>query len=184
MSEKKTLIDRIPFISKLKKIKGFEYIVIGLICVLVLLIYFASSAGGSKQNISSSGVEERTSSSTYATELEKKLCSVLSQIKDAGKVSAMVTLESGSEIVVATSTEERANTSSSSSNSTQSNTKVESPVIVNNSPLVVMEYYPKIKGVIIVAQGAKDVKVRLELLRAVQTLIDVDTSHIEILAGN
>ena len=181
MSDKKSLLDKIPFIAKLKKIKGFEYVVIGIIFVLVLIIYFA--AHSSPQSTSDSN-QEHNNSAPYAKELENKLCNVLSQIAGAGKVSAMVTLESGGEIVVATSTEERVNTSSGSSNSTQSNTKVESPVIVNNSPLVVMEYYPKIKGVVIVAQGAKDVKVRLELLKAVQTLIDIDASHIEILAGN
>ena len=181
MSEKKSLIDKFPLLSKLKKIKGIEYIIIGIICVLVLIIYFTvhTSTTGT-----SSTKDEKTISSAYAQELEQKLCSVLSEVAGAGKVSAMVTLEGGSEIVVATSTEERVNTSSGSSNSTQSNTRVESPVIVNNAPLVVMEYYPKIKGVVIVAQGAKDVKVRLELLKAVQTLIDIDVSHIEILAGN
>ena len=181
MTEKKSLIDKFQFFKKLKKIKGIEYIIIGLVCVLVLIVYFISS--NAKDNVTSSNTGQVTSASLYAQELESKLCNVLSQIDGAGKVSAMVTLESGGEIVVATSTEERINTSSSTSNSTQSNTKVESPVIVNNSPLVVMEYLPKIKGVIIVAEGASNVKVKLELLKAVQTLIDIDYSHIEILAG-
>ena len=184
MNEKKSLIDKFSFISKLKKIKGIEYIIIGIVCVLVLVIYFATNTNHTGTSYQTSGQEQKTNSTSYAQEIENKLCNVLSQVKNAGKVSAMITLESGGEIVVATSTEERENTTQGTNNSTKSNTKVESPVIVNNAPLIVMEYFPKIKGVVIVAQGAKDVKVRLELLRAVQTLIDVDASRIEILAGN
>ena len=111
--------------------------------------------------------------------MEDKLSKVLSNVSGAGKVSVMLTLESGSEIIVAKTKEERTNTSSNST----SVTVVESPVIVGKEPLILMEILPKIKGVIVVAQGANDVAVRLELLRAVQALIDVDSNKIEIFVG-
>ncbi|MGI6213207.1 MAG: hypothetical protein ACOYIQ_01475 [Christensenellales bacterium] len=39
---------------------------------------------------------------------------------------------------------------------------------------------PKIKGVIIVAEGAQDVAVRLNLIRAAQTVLDIKSDTIEV----
>lgn len=180
MSDKKSFFEKFPFLEKLKKIKGIEYIIVGVICVLVFVIYFSAIANDKNSNKQS---DNNSNISLYAQELENKLSKVLSQVYGAGEVNVMVTLESSSELIIATSTEERVNTSSGTSNSTQSTTKVEKPIIINDSPLVVMEILPKIKGIIVVAQGANNVKVRLELLKAVQTLIDVDANNIEILVG-
>ncbi|MBQ8749118.1 MAG: hypothetical protein IJZ29_01425 [Clostridia bacterium] len=177
--EKFNLASKFPFIEKLKKIKGIEWIIVVIACLIVFLIYFSTSSTDVKENSSASSL----TSSAYAVEIEEKLCKVLSNVKGAGNVNVMITLESGTEIIVATSKEERTNTSSSSNNTTQSVTVVESPVIVGKEPLVLMEILPKIKGVIVVAQGANDVAVRLELLRAVQALIDVDSNQIEIFVG-
>lgn len=174
------LISKIPFLNKIKSIKGIEWIVISLACVLVFIIYFSMSAN---ENNSSSTVTAVSSSSQYAKELEDKLCNVLSNVAGAGNVSVMVTLECGTEIKVATSKEERTNTSAGTNNNTQSVTIVESPVIVGKEPLVLMEILPKVKGVIVVAKGANNVNVRLELLRAVQALIDVSANQVEIFVG-
>ena len=175
-NDKQGLISKFKFIEKLKKIKGIEWIIVVVACLVIFLIYYSSSfskSGTSDTNISVS------SSSQYAKEVEDKLSKVLSDVSGAGKVSVMLTLESGSEIIVAKTKEERTNTSSNST----SVTVVESPVIVGKEPLILMEILPKIKGVIVVAQGANDVAVRLELLRAVQALIDVDSNKIEIFVG-
>ena len=176
--EKKSLLDKLPLLNKLKKVKGIEYIIVGIVCLLVFVIYFTTMSNGNSSNNTT-----KTTPTNYAEVLETKLGNVLSQVAGAGKVSVMVTLENSGEIIIATSTEEKTNISSGSSNSTQSNTKVEAPVIVDDQPLIVMEYYPKIKGVLVVAQGASSVKVRLELLKAVQTVVDVDANQIEILVG-
>ncbi len=42
----------------------------------------------------------------------------------------------------------------------------------------------KITGVIVVSSGAENVKVKLDILRAVQTVITEPTTNIEILVGN
>ena len=184
MSEKNkiglNIISKIPFLSKIKNIKGIEWIVICSLCLLIFIIYY-SSITNDKASINYSN--PTSSTSEYAKEIEEKLCNVLSNVAGAGKVSVMVTLECGTEIKVATSKEERTNYSSGTSSNTQSVTVVENPVIIGKEPLVVLEILPKIKGVIVVAQGANNVSVRLELLRAVQTLIDVNSNQIEIFVG-
>ena len=178
--EKGSLLLKIPLLKKLKNVKGIEWIVVGLGCLIVFIIYFSTS---NSNTVSSSSSISYSSSAEYAKELEQKLSAVLSNVSGAGKVSVMVTIESGAEIKVATSKEERTNSSSGTTNNTQSVTIVESPVIIGKEPLVLMEIMPKVKGVIVVAQGASNVSVKLELLRAINALIDVDASQIEIFVG-
>lgn len=180
-NDKKSIFEKIPFLLKLKKIKGIEYIAIGVLCLFVFVIYFSSITKNDSKSLSTSG--QNISYSAYANELEQKLSKVLSKIQGAGKVDVMITISSSSEIVVATSTEEKSNISSGSSNTTQSTTKKEEPIIIKDTPLIVMEKLPEIQGVIVVAQGAQNVKVRLDLLKAVQTLISIDVNKIEILVG-
>ena len=136
----------------------------------------------------SSNIFKKTSTTTttidYSQQIESKLEKVLSNIEGAGDVSVMVTVESSPQLVIATSKEEKT-TSNNSTNSNSNNiTVVETPVIVTkngvSSPLVLQEIQPKITGVIVVAQGANDAKVRLELLKAVQSVLNIEISCIEI----
>lgn len=46
------------------------------------------------------------------------------------------------------------------------------------------EVVPKVSSVIVVAEGAKDYKVKIELLKAVEAILNLPTSNIEILVGN
>ena len=180
VNEKKSKSKLISFFQRIKTVKGIEWVVVGVACCLVLLIYFSTSFSTSSEDTTNVTI---TSSSTYAAELEAKLSKVLSNMNGAGTVSVMITLESGAEIVVATSKEERTNSSTGSSNNTQSVTIVETPIIIGDEPLVLMEILPIIKGVIVVAQGAGNIQVRLELLRAVQALLEIDSNNIEIFVG-
>lgn len=178
-STKDTIIDR------LKKLKKSEWIVIGVMIAVALLIYYNSTK--MFNNTSDNDIQISNSISTtsqYISDLESRLSNVLSKIYGAGNVSVMISIASGSEIVVATSSETKTNTSTGTSNSSQSNTIVEKPIIIGDEPLVLFEKLPQIKGVIIVAQGANNVQVRLEMLKAVQALLDVDADNIEIFVGN
>lgn len=181
MSEKSKLLNKIPFIQKLKNIKHIE-IYVAVIFVLVLIaIYFTGNTFTSSTN---TNTNTSTSTFEYADYMENKLSKLLSGVDGAGKVSVMLSLEGTSEIVYATSTEEKTNTSSITNGSTSNTIITTEPIFASGQPIVVKEYLPKITGVIIVAQGAGDIKVKLELLQAIQTLLDVAPSKIEILVGN
>lgn len=167
-------------------------IAVMVVILAIVLIVFLNLSSNSKTNLTNSSVTnfnslEYVSSAKYVNNLESKLVSVLSKVKGAGQVEVMVTLESGPELKIATSVDERTNTSTSSSTTTTSVTVIENPIIITQNgqsqPLVLMEIMPKIKGVIVVAQGAGSTKVKLELLEAVQALLDVPSSNIQIYAG-
>ncbi len=180
MSDKKTIKNKLTdMLEQLKKGKKSEWLVVIVLIIVALLIYTSASSLFNNEES-----EAKSSTNEYVASLEARLGEVLSNVKGAGKVSVMITVESGSEIVIATSTEEKTNTSSGTSNSNQSTTIVEKPIIIGDEPVVLIEKAPKIKGVIVVAQGASNIQVRLELLKAVQALLEVESSNVEVFVGN
>ncbi len=173
-------------IKKFSNIKGIKIVVPLILLVLVLTIYYSFFNDSSKKTSSFSSISY-TSSLEYSQLLEDKLKSVLSSIKGAGNVNVMITLESGPELKIATQTDERTNTTTNASGTTTSITVVEEPIIITQNgeetPLVLMEILPVVKGVVVVAEGAKDVGVKLQLLEAVQALLSLSSGNIQILTG-
>ena len=52
--------------------------------------------------------------------------------------------------------------------------------LVSGKPVLLKEKMPEIQGIIIVADGAGDTSVRLEIIRAVQALLKVPNGKIEV----
>lgn len=57
----------------------------------------------------------------------------------------------------------------------------ETVVMVGGKPYVINEYLPTVEGVIIVCEGADDVKVRMQVTDAVVTALNVSADKIKIL---
>jgi stage III sporulation protein AG len=120
--------------------------------------------------------------------IEEKLAATLSQIEGAGDVEVMITYESTSEIVPAISVDKQTSTMTDnrdSGTSTTSTENTQSEVVTvggssGSSALVLKEISPKIRGVIVVAEGADDITVRLNLLGAVQTLLNVGPRQVDV----
>lgn len=195
MAEKKFLGLFSKFIEKLKKIKHLEIFLVIIFIALVLLIWFADFSGGNKQkgtNVSTSD-GDISNLSKYTKDLEDRLSTVLSNIDGAGKVSVMITFDGNSEVILATTTDEKSTTNTTTSqggtkNDSQTKTVSSEPVLINQNgqttPIVLMEIMPKIKGVIVVAEGANNVRVKLDLLKAVQALLAVNSGQVEIFKGS
>lgn len=190
--KKESLWQKIPFFKKLKSIKNIEIVIAVLIICVMLLIYFSSFGSSSNQtnNNSSIGDIKYTNAEEYVKDLEERISNTLSKIDGAGNVSVVITLSSSSEIIIAKDVETTTHTESITENGVTTKTEkivvVEKPILVDGSdgdePLVVLEIMPKIAGVVVVAEGAKDVNVRLNLLKAIQALITVPSGNIEILS--
>ena len=111
--------------------------------------------------------------SLYVEMLETKLSNTLSEVEKAGDVTVMITLESGIETVLATKI-----TKTETQNGTEI---VETPIIVNGKTVIIKENLPKIKGVLIVAEGASDIAVLRKIQQATTSLLDIELNQIEIL---
>ena len=175
------------FFEKLKAIKHIEIIIAVIFIAIVLLIYLSSGSAGIFNSSNTNDVVEDEISTTitqYTKDMEEKIVSVLANIKGAGNVSVMLNFEQGSELKIAYTTE----TITKTENAIETTTVTQSPVLVTNdnttSPIVLQEILPKPKNIIVVASGADDVNVRLELTRAVESLLNLPSSAIQIFTGN
>lgn len=178
--EKKNLFGNVKFFQKLKSIKHIEIIIAVVLGAVVLLIYLSTFGSGGKKTSSSF---QATGATEYASMLETKLENIIKQINGVGNVSVMVTLESGPEYVYATDEEQKTNTSEEKGTIITSTTETKTPITISNEMVVVKEIMPTVGGIVVVAGGADNTKVKLEIVKAIQALVNVPQSSIEVLVG-
>ena len=188
--KRKTLFE--GFITRLKRIKHLDIILTVLFIAIILLIYFStfsSSSTNVKENNTQSQLgQNQTISQTnnnsllnYANQIECRLEGIIGQIKDAGLVKIAVSFDGEIQTVIAYTTKIE-----ELENGTKTETK--SPVLITNKdgqtePIVLETIMPKVKSIVVVASGAKNTNVKLEILRAVQAVLGLPSSNIEIFAG-
>jgi len=180
-------------IDRLKKTKNIEYYIFVLAIAIVISLlgnWFQSGKGGEVEVSSDAAItmnEEPKDDSS--TDMEKRLKEVLSVIQGAGKVEVMITYKAGRETVPAVNTiESNTQTEEQDSNGgirrvsqTDINTQPVSLTGPNGSqPLIAKEIEPEVQGVIVVAEGADDIRVRVELQQAVQTLLGISSNQVEV----
>lgn len=161
--------------KKLKSIKNYEIIISLIIICIVLLIYFSVNGDGKK--------EEKVTESvniSLTDGLEERVGNVLSKIEGVGEVDVLITFSSSAEQVTANTQNSHSTTTSNQNNSTTTSTTTSSPIISNQNVIVLQEKMPEIIGVIVVAEGADNPKVKINILSAVSTALDIDKNSIQI----
>ncbi len=128
---------------------------------------------------------------SYEQQLENRLKSIYEAVEGAGKVSVMVTLAYGREIVVAedsvTQQSVTAEKDGQGVSREQQNTNAQGTKIIINGqngqsqPLVLKELEPKVEGVIIVAQGGDNIYIAEALIRATQTVLGIEPHKVQVL---
>lgn len=127
------------------------------------------------------------------SEIEIDLESILSKIKGAGRVEVMVTFYSGNESVPAAdvNTSENNTQEKDKEGGTRSVKQIDkdSKIIYEENqgtkkPFIVKELLPKVKGVVIVADGAGDAEVKSNLSMATAALLEVEAHKIQVFQRN
>lgn len=154
-------------LEKIKTNKKFQFFLI-TICLLIALVFIFKDVFFQNKN------EIDDSVNSYVSNLETRLSQTLSKVDGAGKVSVVITVESGMETVLATKITVTENSYGKET--------VETPITVNGKTVVVKEMYPKIIGVLIVAEGANKISVMTKIQQAAVSLLDININQIEILA--
>lgn len=157
------------FLTKLKENKKALYIVACVLTILLVLLVF----GGSVFAKNDKNSKKTDSVSVYVSDLEEKLTRILKDVDGVGKVTVVLKVESGSETVLAV---KKTVTETSSGTET-----VETPILVNGKTVVLKELYPKISGVLIVAEGAGNFSVLRKIQQAAVSFLGVELNKIEIL---
>lgn len=168
------------FLNK-KNLKILILIIVGIIALILLMGVGNKEEVAKNQSVNSDNSYVTTLQ--YCRELEGKLENLLSQVSGAGNVKVMISVEGSPELVYATSDDNKTSSSSSGSTVTSSS----NPIIVESNgsanPLILTENLPDVKGVIVVSSGAKDIAIKLDILNAVSTLLNISTDKISVLKG-
>ncbi len=155
--------------QKAKGIKNFEIILALVIIAVAVIIYSIVSAAGDAETTEETGLEER-------------LAEILSEIDGAGEVNVMITYAGTANKITATETDTHSTTTNVSGTETTTVTTTTEPVMQGSEALILGEKMPEVVGVLVVAEGAKDVKVQLRLRDAVATVLGINPNSIQILS--
>lgn len=174
--------------------------IIGAICLIAGSVLFQDSstkrlAGNDNLYKEKSDAVEtlKQSDEVPKNEVENSLKSILSQIKGAGKVDVMITFYSSNEAVLAIDEKTSDNTtqekdkeggSRAITQADKENKVIYEETEGNKKPYVVKEILPKVKGVVIVAEGAGDIEVKCSLAKATEALLDVAPHKIQVFQRN
>lgn len=167
--------------------------IIGLIFARDFNFLDSSSKESTSETMKNNFIEKDNVLKTEEQMLEARLKEILEKIEGSGDVDVMITFEMGSEIVPAADiVENRDRTEENDSNGgvrmVTSENYTESIITTNNSgesnALVLKEIKPKVRGVIVVSQGAKDVRIEKQLYDAVKTVLQISGNQVQIYAKN
>lgn len=145
---------KIKWIEKLKSIKHIE-IYITIIFAIILILIFFSSTSSSK---SSSG-SYKSNPVTQETTITNYISNMESRLE---QILSQINGASNVNVMVTLD---------------MSSTTIKDNVIE-------MAEFPDVKGVVIVAKGVENTVVKMNMLKAVQAVIDISSGRIEILSSN
>lgn len=139
----------------------------------MLMIVFSGDYSADKE------YSETESVDNIASNYEEKLEKLISEIEGVGKVSVMITYESGEENVFASDKDE------SFRNGEQ---KFKNDYIIidgenGETGLKIKSIYPEIKGVAVVCSGAHDSVIRERIISVVSALFDINTKNISVVSA-
>ena len=112
-------------------------------------------------------------SADYESSMEQKLEELLSRVEGVGQVQVMLTFEGGREKKV-----EKDHTTTAEESREET---VYEEYGSERTPYVTLETNPKVEGVLVIAQGGKDSRVKQEILEAAQALFGIEAHKIKIM---
>ena len=176
---------------KEKKLKRSDWLILVLAGILILIIALPTDTKEKKQaeEVKENISKENNTMEASKDEIEQKLEGILEKIDGAGEVKVMITYQdSGTQVV-----EKDKNTSVNSVEESDSTGGVrstkeqqlqESTVYeeadAGNTPFVSKELLPKVEGILIVASGGDNQKVKQNISEAVLALFQVEAHRIKI----
>ena len=146
----------------------------------IIVIIFSSSLIFDNKSESTSQKNEIVTTKSYAENVESRLEKVLSKMKGVTSVEIFVYVSSSEEVVYLTDKE---TTPTSSGENSIKETTVFNKDGSMSSAVVVVKKYPKVEGVLIVAGGVSDVKLKLTIIDAVSCILCIAPTNVEVLEG-
>ena len=147
--------------------KFLQLFAIIIAIIIVFLIFFSEFDFFDKPTTNSKTIN---SFQDYVYGIEKKVEETIANLEGVGKVSVSITFESSIEKKYAYE----------SVTETSNGITTEELLLYKGEPIVINEIMPEIKGVVVVAKGASNAVVRLNIIRSIQILLGVTYDKIEV----
>lgn len=147
----------------------------------IALIFISSFIGKETEKTETPVSEIKTTAEDYAKQLEKDLEEIISNISGAGKTSILITIDREIESVYQTDTDTTAKADSESSQqSNKSTTVIIKGKNSTEEPIKITEIMPKVKGVLVVCEGADSSVVKQNVIESVRTVLGVASSRVSV----
>ncbi len=182
--------------SKLNNKKLIEYLILITILGVIIIITANSLWGGSDETPPNDDGTYKQASEIQQTaldrnvKLEVKIAQILSEIQGVGRVSVMLTYSSGPESVFAKDTRlSQTNTKEKDSGGGEREVlekEQEDKLVIldgqsgTREPVVLKQITSKVKGVIVVADGADSIAVKTNIIRAVEAVTGVAGHRVQV----
>ena len=170
----------------IKKLKKEQWVIGFLMAILVLVIMIPVPEKRAQEEVS--GKENKVNSlEGQEDSLEKQLQAILQKIAGVGKVEVLITYEDKGRVIVekdeSVSEELVQEADSGGGTRTTTTSKNEEKAVYGNSenPYVVQELSPKVKGVLVVAEGGGNLSVKKQIQETIEALFGLDTHKISIM---
>jgi len=183
-------------ISALKDPKRRVWVVMAIGVFGMLLIFFSRDSTPTQAPVSESieaVVTRQSIAEEHALHLERRLTELISQIDGVGRVVVMVTVQDSGEYVYAR--EERRNTDAErhpdtaqglSSGRVLERESFEDRYVMVESPdgrrqaLVRTRLEPRVQGVVVLIEGADDVRVQARVINVVTTALNISSARVSV----
>lgn len=186
------------FLSKMSKVHKKNLLITLGLCAGIIFIILSFLVPNKSENKNSPGISEtdkisiefsKMTTSEYIKEQENKLCEVLKRVKGISEPYVMITLDSSSEYIYATKNNSKESNSvnngnTMSSRESQTDVILYSDVLKQESPLLVTEIQPKIKGVAIVCKGINSAEMQLKIINLVSTVLNLPTNRVYVISSD
>jgi len=198
-------MDKDKIIKEIKKILAQKQlrnlivvcIVLGFILIAMNVLLPSSktlsnnklSSSNTAENVNNTLITNKTNEKSYEEMQKTDLQNILKKMNGVGDVEVMMSFENGEQKVPAydkntqkSTTEETDNQGGKRVNNqnTDGSTIVMTTSDGNNEPFILTTYKPKINGVIILAEGASNSKIKYEIEQAVSKLYNLSLDKVNV----
>ena len=159
-------------------------IVVLVIIIVVLFFAFGETSDKSDEKVREYQDETR-GAQTYIEDQEEGLEKILKKINRAGDVSVFISIDGGGEKILARDNKSKYSKDGAEESGQSVDEETESIVVMSGKssaeePYIVEEKSPRVNGVLVVAEGAADEKVRIEIYEAVKALYGISSHRIKV----
>lgn len=174
--ENKNIIDKrgkkTEKIDKILRNKKFQIIFAAVVLFVVVIAY-----------VSYVNVKDKDKQVTLSDgkELTSQIQDVLGKIKGVGDVKVLIVYDGGEQLEIASKFDKRTDRVEDEGRVTEIIEETTTPILTNgNEPLVIGTKRAKIDGVVVVAKGGDNPKVKVAIMQALSTLLKIEYNCINV----